>query len=399
MQRLKLIILFFCGLLLCSARLADATPQDELRNVKKEISKKQSLINKTRKVEATVSGELKVINRNLNSKTAELNKLNRDLGNINKKISRTENEINQVAEEARTKQRQIERRLVSLYKAGEMGALRLFFSAGSFPQLAENVRYMSSILEHDKQAFQEYYKKIEELGQLKKRLQAEAADKAQIKADIASKKREIEAEKNKKSSHLTSVRKDRQAHEASLRTLQANAARLQTMLDRLEAQRRKLAEEQRRKAAAKQKGKTQPELPPVPDRGFATQKGRMQMPVRGQVIETFGKHKHPEFNSYTYSKGLVIAVPSGSNVTSIYAGTVIFAEYFKGYGNMVIVDHGGGYFSLYAHNSAIHRKVGAEVKRGEVIAASGDLDSAKGPALYFEIRYQGKPVDPAAWVR
>lgn len=398
MQRNKLTILLFFGLFLCTTQLADAAPQDELRNVKQEISKKQSLINKTRKVEASVSSELKVINRNLTSKTAELNKLNRDLDTIEKKISRTENEISQVAEEARGKQRQIERRLVSLYKAGEMGALRLFFSADSFPQMAENVRYMSSILEYDKQTFQEYYKKIEELGQLKKRLQTEAANKLQIKTEIASKKREIEVEKSKKASHLSSVRKDRQTHEASLRTLQANAARLQAMLDRLEAQRRKLAEQTQRKAASQQ-GKQLPQLPPVPDRGFATQKGRMQMPVRGEVIESFGKHKHPEFNSYTYSNGLIIAAPAGSNVAAIYAGTVLFANYFKGYGNMIIVDHGGGYFSLYAYNAAIYPKVGAEVKRGEVIATSGDLDSARGPALYFEIRYQGKSVDPAVWVR
>ena len=69
------------------------------------------------------------------------------------------------------------------------------------------------------------------------------------------------------------------------------------------------------------------------------------------------------------------------------------------HGNMIIIDHGGGYFSLYAYASRISRKVGAEVAKGEVVAAVGDVDSAKGPALYFEIRHQGKPVDPAGWVR
>lgn len=123
------------------------------------------------------------------------------------------------------------------------------------------------------------------------------------------------------------------------------------------------------------------------------------MPVKGEVIETFGKHKHPQFNSYTFTKGLVIAAPLGSEIRAIYEGTVIYAEYFKGYGNMVIIDHGGGYFSLYAYASRITKKVGSEVGKGEVVAAVGDVDSAKGPALYFEIRHQGKPVDPNGWVR
>jgi septal ring factor EnvC (AmiA/AmiB activator) len=125
----------------------------------------------------------------------------------------------------------------------------------------------------------------------------------------------------------------------------------------------------------------------------------MALPVRGNIVETFGKHKHPEFNSYTFSKGLSIAAGAGTEIKAIYDGSVIFADYFKGYGNMVIVDHGGGYFSLYAHASKITKKVGAEVVRNETLGTVGDLDSAKGPMLYFEIRYQGKPVDPAGWVR
>ena len=141
------------------------------------------------------------------------------------------------------------------------------------------------------------------------------------------------------------------------------------------------------------------ELPPVPDRGFSSQKGRMNLPVKGHIIESYGKHKHPEFNSFTFSKGLSISASPGTEIKAIYEGTVIFADYFKGFGNMMVVDHGGGYFSLYAHASRLAKKVGAEVARHETIGAVGDVDSSKGSILYFEIRQQGKPVDPAGWVR
>lgn len=99
------------------------------------------------------------------------------------------------------------------------------------------------------------------------------------------------------------------------------------------------------------------------------------------------------------NNGISIAAPTGADVHSIYDGKVIFAEYFKGYGNLVIVDHGGGYFSLYAHNSKITKKVGTNVSKNDILASVGDVDSSNGPMLYFEIRYQGKPIDPTPWIR
>lgn len=372
-----------------------AAPKDDLQNVKKQIQTKQQLIKKTKKVESVVSTELRSIDRNLSQRETELKKLDKELHKVEENISKINQEIDETTQEARQKQVQIEKRLISLYKAGESGTLRMLFSSESFPQLAENMRYMGSILKFDRLTFAAYTKKVEELHLLKKKMELEAQRKEQLKKNIARKKQEIEQDKHKKTIYLSKVRQDRQSHEASLKKLQANAARLQSMLDKLEAERRKRAA-----AAAKRRVKQQlPELPPVPDKGFASQKGRMQMPVRGNIIETFGKHKHPKFNSYTYSKGLVIAAPLGTAVRNIYDGTVIYAGYFKGYGNMIIVDHGGGYFSLYAYTASINYKVGTEVSKGTTIAAVGDVDSAKGPALYFEIRHQGKPVDPITWVR
>lgn len=372
-------------------------PKDDLKGVKQEIRAKKQLISKTRKVEAVVSTELQEINRNLEQKENDLGRLDMDLRGVESSLSRTGREITLVTEEANRKKLEIERRFTSLYKAGEIGALRMFFSAESFPQMAENIRYMRSILENDKRIFAEYNEKIEELRRLKVALEQDAAKKEHIKKGIALKKQEIEQEKSKKAAYLVKVRQDRKSYEASLKELQANAARLQAMIERLESlSRRKLTP---RHATPGNRLKPLPELPPVPDRGFASQKGRMALPVRGEIIETYGKHKHPEFNSFTFSKGLSISAGAGTEIRSIYEGSVIFSDYFKGYGNMVIVDHGGGYFSLYAHAARILKRVGADVARNEVVATVGDMDSARGPMLYFEIRHQGKPVDPAGWVR
>lgn len=390
--------LIFIALVLAGASFARGeNPKDELKGVKQEIKTQKQLITKTRKVEAVVSTELMEINRNLEQKKSDLGKLDLDLRVVESSLGRTGREIVRVTDEANRKKQEIDRRLASLYKAGELGALRMFFSSESFPQMGENIRYMRSIVENDKKIFAEYSEKIEQLRRLKNDLERDAAKKERIKNGIALKKREIELEKNNKAAYLISVRRDRSSYEASLKELKANAARLQTMLNRLEAlSRRKLSSRHTKPGS---KPQPRPELPAVPDRGFASQKGRMSLPVRGSVIETYGKHKNPEFNSYTFSKGLSISAGAGSEIRSIYDGTVIFAEYFKGFGNMVIVDHGGGYFSLYAHAAKILKRVGSEVARNDALATVGEMDSTRGPLLYFEIRHQGKPLDPAGWVR
>jgi len=386
------------ALLLIGAPLALAqNPKDELSGVKREIRAQKQLITKTRKVEAVVSTELQEILRNLEQKESDLGRLSNDLRGVESSLDRTGREIQKVTEEANRKKIEIERRLSSLYKAGELGAIRMFFSAESFPQLAENIRYMRSILENDKRIFVEYNQKIDQLKSLKANLERDALKKERIMTGIEQKKREIEEEKSKKAAYLGKVRQDRKSYETSLKELQANASRLQAMITRLEAlSRRKLPS---RHGKPGDRLKPLADLPPVPDRGFASQKGRMNLPVRGEIVESYGKHKHPEFNSYTFSKGLSISASAGTEIKAIYEGTVIFADYFKGFGNMIIVDHGGGYFSLYAHAARLSKKVGAEVVRYEQIAVVGDVDSSKGNMLYFEIRHQGKPVDPAGWVR
>ena len=393
MIRLACILL----LLIPASAARGETPRDELKGVKQEIRAKKQLISKTRKVEAVVSTELQEINRNLVQKESDLSRLDRDLKGVESSLERTGREIVRVTDEANRKKLEIEHRLASLYKAGELGALRMFFSAESFPQMAENIRYMRSILDNDKKIFAEYDQKIVELRKLKVDLERDAAKKSRIKEGIAAKKLEIEQEKGKKAAYLVKVRQDRSSYEKSLKELQANAARLQTMMERLEALSRRKLSSRHEKPGSRLKPLA--ELPPVPDRGFATQKGRMSLPVRGEIVETYGKHKHPDFNSYTFSKGLSISAGAGSDIRAIYDGSVIFSDYFKGYGNMIIIDHGGGYFSLYAHAARILKKVGADVARNEAVATVGDTDSSRGPLLYFEIRHQGKPVDPADWVR
>ena len=401
-----IVTLALC-LLLPSLSLAGV--KEDLQGVKKEIQEKNLLLSKTRKVETKVSGELEQIQRSLKEKQSHLVQLGHDLAGVEKGIGQTLGEIERTRLEAEKKRAQIDRRIVALYKGGETGNLRVIFSSESFPQMSENLRYMKSVLENDKKLFSQYNEDLTRLKGLKARLEQDATRKEGIRHTMEVKKHEIEQEQSKKASYLVKVRQDKQGYLASLKELQANAKRLQTMFERLEARSRKALEARNRKAySAKGRGNEshgkdahllQPPPVLVPDKGLGAQKGRLSLPVKGNIVERFGRHKHPEFDSFTFSNGISVSAAAGTPIHAVFDGEVIFADYFKGYGNMIIVDHGGGFFSLYAHAASVVKKVGSKVARNDVLASVGDLDSSKGPLLYFEIRYQGKPVDPAPWFR
>jgi septal ring factor EnvC (AmiA/AmiB activator) len=387
-------VLFICIFQPIQAMSADV--KEELQGVTKEIKEKKLLIKKTKKVENLVSNELVQIEKNLHEKESTLNALSKDLKGVELVLNRTRIEIESVRAEAERKQKQIRSRLASLYKAGELGTARTFFSSESLPQMVENIRYMQSVLVHDRKLFDEYNDKVEKLKLLKVALEKDLNRKEKIKSNIVDKKREIEDEKNKKAEYLKKVREEKRTHLASLRELEANARRLQSMIERLEAKSRKSYSAKTDKKRNTIGSQT---FPKVPDKGFGALKGKLSLPVKGEISSRFGRHKHPQYNSFTVSNGISITAPLGTDIKAVYDGQVIFADYFKGYGNMVIVDHGGGFFSLYAHASRLSKKVGSMVSRNDIVASVGDSDSTKGPMLYFEIRYQGKPVDPTPWFR
>ena len=127
-------------------------------------------------------------------------------------------------------------------------------------------------------------------------------------------------------------------------------------------------------------------------------KGSLPWPADGRVRSTFGRHKHPKFDTYTIQNGIEIDAPADAPVEAVHEGEVVFAERFKGYGLMVVVDHGGKHHSLYAHLGEARVQPGQKVAAGEVVGTVGST-TLEGPGLYFEMRFQGRPEDPLEWLR
>jgi septal ring factor EnvC (AmiA/AmiB activator) len=133
--------------------------------------------------------------------------------------------------------------------------------------------------------------------------------------------------------------------------------------------------------------------------GFAGLRGKLPHPVLGEIEVPFGRVVNPRFNTVTVQKGIDVRAQAGTEVRAVAAGRVAHAGWFKGYGNLVIVDHGDGYHTLVAHLGSMSTAMGEEVEAGTLLGTVGDTGSLKGPYLYFEIREHGRPVDPRAWLR
>ena len=127
-------------------------------------------------------------------------------------------------------------------------------------------------------------------------------------------------------------------------------------------------------------------------------RGQLPWPAEGKMRSGFGRHKHPRFDTYTVQNGVEIDSPVDSPVRAVYEGTVVFADRFRGYGLMVVVDHGGKHHTLYAHLAETSVEVGQKLAAGEVLGTVG-ATGLEGPGLYFEMRFQGRPEDPADWLK
>ena len=123
------------------------------------------------------------------------------------------------------------------------------------------------------------------------------------------------------------------------------------------------------------------------------------MPVKGKIISFYGPYQNTKFNVVNFRSGIEIKADRGEPIRTVCDGQIIYADWFKGYGNMIIINHGDNYYTVYAHAEELFMSKGDTVEMGEVVATVGDSGSMIGPSLHFEVRHHGKPVDPLQWIK
>ncbi len=275
------------------------------------------------------------------------------------------------AQAVKLQQQALAPRLVMLYRLQKRDALGVLLAADDFSTLIKRQRAVGTLVASEAKA-------LDELATL-----------ARYQGIVA---RRIERLERSQETVLRSLRTEQAVGQARLsrfKDLLASVGAEQNRMSRLIADL-----ETSEKELAAMVG----DLAPAQHQGFRARKGHLPSPTKGLVEVGFGKVVNPRFNTVTVQKGLDLRAAEGTPVRSVSAGTVAWAGWLKGYGNLVIVDHGLGYHSLYAHLASTEVEVGAEVTEGVQLGSVGDTGSLKGAYLYFEIRKQGQAIDPLPWL-
>ncbi len=328
--------------------------------------------------ERSLLGEMERLDQAAALSREEAGRLRRQEEELSRRVEQAVRRIGELAAEREAVGGRLRDRSVSLYKsglspAGQGRGAGLFWDGKAREDLDRRLYYLEASARHDAGL-------LEKVRQQKRREEAAAAELASRRDQLSSTResleerlRELARRRQDKQELLGGIREERSSQQALLGELEEAAARVLRLLEELA-----------RSAA--------------PGSEFLLARGRLRPPVEGPLVEDFGRHRHPRLKTFIVSRGLTFKAAEGTPVEAVFRGKVLFADWFRGYGRIVILDHQGGFYTLYGHLATLAVAAGDTVADRQVIGAVGETGALEGPGLYFEVRRQGKPEDPKGWL-
>jgi septal ring factor EnvC (AmiA/AmiB activator) len=381
---LTTVIIFFCGVI--DARSIDDYPVDELNKRKKiihrEIEKGKQDVEAYTRREKDIIQRLNRVDRALDTSKKRFAELKREIETLEIKIDEVLTTSKELKKHIQINQEYVAKRLVALYKLNRLGKLHLLASADTINEFIQRKVALERILAYDENVQRDLIKSQIELKEMLQSLDEHVDLKNDRLAELQKQTSLIVQEKSTRTKLLADIRKQKSLELAAIDELTQAAADLEQKI--------KLLNLKKTKAVA---DKNALQL------SFPAYKGLLIMPVKGKIINLFGPYRNPKYNTTNYRSGIDIRADHGEPIRSVFQGKVIYSEWFKGYGNMIIIDHGHSYYTVYAHLEETFKSKGDSVDTGEVIATVGDTGSITGAKLYFEVRHHGKPMDPLKWLK
>ncbi len=364
--------------------------QKKLQQTEKQLREEKQKAAEARARETSVLAELEVIEQRLTDKQREVTRLDTRIKRAAGDVKSFRGEIQSLETQRSGQQAALARRLQAMYKVHvQGGALPILLSGEDPATRAAAVRHLTSLASLDARLIQEYRGTTERLEDRRGREEGRQRELATLRTDAQREQSEVDRDAAKRRILLAKVRDERAYHERMVGELTEAARRLEAFIRDLQAKQRRMAKIPPPKPGT--------ETPPAV--GFGTLRGRLPWPTEGRVVSAFGAQVHPRFGTRTFRNGVDIEAGEGRDVAAVFAGHVVYTGWFKGYGNLIILDHDNEYYTLYAHVADIVVKEGDDVKQGQRIGTVGDTGSLEGPRLYFEVRHQGKPQNPEQWLR
>lgn len=356
--------------------------EDQLSDVESRISKARGTAAEAEAVIRAVSLRLAAIRQELAAAEDALRQIRASQETLRETIRKTGAELAEAERALRARQDVLARRIRAVYIHGRLSYLEVLLGAKSFRDFANRVEFLKRIIRADIALLLEIREKKEAVLAKREQLEEEKRRLDALEADAAKNEAAISAKKEEQQQALEDARQHKAAAEALEERLQAES---QSIRDAI----RQREEEARRKAEESGGGSA-----PQETRGS----GVLSWPCEGPITSPFGYRIHPIFGTRIFHSGIDIGVDEGTPIHAADSGTVSYAGWMTGYGNVIILDHGNGMQTVYAHNSSFVKSEGDAVAKGDVISYSGQTGYATGPHLHFEVRIRGEVVDPMGYL-
>ena len=347
----------------------------ELSKLKKEIKSQTKILDKMGEQEYSILKKQRILDGQLKVRQRELKIYNWNLKINRKNIRDLTEKITNGEKKIYLQQKTLGSRLRSIYKEGDLFSIKVLFSSDDFTDLLRRAKYLDAILEYDRFIFSNYERELTDFYIKKEALLNAKEQLVSYKNAAIAKKREIVNQKEIKKQFLVKLSKQKTTNKLLRKELVQSSKKLNQLISRLE---NKIIHGE--------------------GLDITDKKGRLLPPVKGKLLNKFGRERDKKYNTYILHNGVSILVRKGSPVRSIFNGKVLYTGTLEGYGNIIIIGHGKSYHSLYGHLDEIISSTGKIVRPGQIIGRSGDSGSIIGESLYFEMRYNGKPIEPTAWL-
>jgi len=388
------LILFL--ILLASAGAAAATTpgraKEDLRQLREKIEAMQKRLADAEESKNEASDALKESEGAISDANRALRELGQQSGEASRRLAQLRTASQQSESTLSVQQALLARLLYQQYLGGQSEPLKLLLNREDPNQIARQLHYFSYISRARAGLIENLRVRLAAIKDLAQQVEQQVAELAAIATEQTVQKKRLEREKHARSKVLARISRNIQKQKHEIGTLKRNENRLTRLIEQLG---RIVARASPRSSPAPRlKNERLPDAS-GDDSPFRQLKGRLALPVRGELGNRFGS---PRSDSGLIWKGLFISSKAGEEVHAIAAGRVVYADWLRGFGNLLIIDHGDDYMSLYGNNETLFKQVGDTLRGGETVAAVGNTGGNADSGLYFEIRHQGRPFDPLSWV-
>lgn len=375
MRHILLTLIALLWLPLAAAQESEAEYQAKLNQLQATIAQLKTELDKVKSSRDNLESNLQGTEVNIGKLHQKIERLKGELASQKKQLTQLKHQRSELQQQQRQQQQHIAEHINAAHRLGQQSQLKLLLNQQHPDQVARTLKYYEYFLEARSEKIDAYLAVISELDTLEPRILAKTEQ-------LQSNRRKLETEHQQ-------LRLRQQDRQQTLTKLQQSIANKDQQLKKLDRDKRQLQQLLQEVTAAIANLNLSSDGEP-----FAQRKGKMPLPATGSIANRFGGNRLAGKLKW---EGLEIRAAAGSSVSAIHHGRVVFSDYLRGHGLLIIVDHGDGYMSLYANNQTLLKDIGDWVSSGEEIARVGNSGGKTSASLYFEIRRQGKPVNPRLW--